>query len=56
MIRTISADKRHTSLRRRQIEQGGPLIDTPPHMKRAAGKRRERHAIEDIIFQINKPA
>ncbi|MBW7567820.1 hypothetical protein KIF53_15545 [Chromobacterium subtsugae] len=56
MIRTITGDKMHNALKARTIQQGGPLTGTPPHMKRAASKYRERHVIEDILLKFNKLA
>ncbi|WP_145929199.1 hypothetical protein [Chromobacterium vaccinii] len=55
MIRTIPLDRMHNTLKSRQIQQGGSLKDTPPHARRAAKKQRERHVIEDILFQLNAP-
>lgn len=56
MTRTISIDRQNHTVKSRVIALGGPIAQVIPHQRRAAQKRRERHAIEDIIFQINKPA
>ncbi|WP_440216266.1 hypothetical protein [Chromobacterium piscinae] len=56
MIRTIPLDRMHNALKSRLIQQGGSLKDTPPHARHAAKKLRERHVIEDILFQLNTPA